>query len=128
MFNLCNNVDLLNTNKKIEAYKKENRELIMKNKNRLGREEYELEMELERERMEEAHRRQELQNIEQEMKKKKIKEKEAMIDELMASYEDAAAIVDGYAKKAEQDREEAKILPVTKPVCKVFLLFFCKNC
>lgn len=115
--NLCNNVDLLNTNKKIEAYKKENRELIMKNKNRLGREEYELEMELERERMEEVHRRQELQNIEQEMKKKKIKEKEAMIDELMASYEDAAAIVDGYAKKAELDREEAKIVPVTKPVC-----------
>lgn len=56
---------MLNTNKKIEAYKKENREIIMKNKNRLGREEYELEMELEREKMEEAHRRQELQSIEQ---------------------------------------------------------------
>lgn len=65
VFNLCNNIDLLNTNKKIEAYKKENREIIMKNKNRLGREEYELEMELEREKMEEAHRRQELQSIEQ---------------------------------------------------------------
>lgn len=35
----------------------------------------------------------------------------------MASYEDAAAIVDEYAKKAEQVREEAKIVPVTKPVC-----------
>lgn len=34
----------------------------------------------------------------------------------MASYEDAAAIVDGYAKKVEQDREEAKIVPITKPV------------
>lgn len=65
VFNLCNNIDLLNTNKKIEAYKKENREIIMKNKNRLGREEYELEMELEREKMEEAHRRQELQSIEE---------------------------------------------------------------
>lgn len=139
VFNLCNNIDLLNTNKKIEAYKKENRDIIMKNKNRLGREEYELEMELEREKLEEVHRRQELQSIEQvywakwktklwhghgnrtlfllqEMKKKKLKEKEALIDELMLSYDDAATIVDGYAKKVEQDREEAKIVPIIKPV------------
>lgn len=114
VFNLCNNVDLLNTNKKIEAYKKENREIIMKNKNRLGREEYELELELEREKMQETNRRQELMSIEQEMKKKKLKEKEALIDELMFSTEDAASIVDGYAKKVEQDREEAKIVPVLK--------------
>lgn len=40
----------------------------------------------------------------------------------MSSYEDAAAIVDGYAKKAEQDREEAKIVPVSKPVSFFFLL------
>lgn len=113
VFNLVGNVDLLNTNKRIEAYKKENRELIMKNKNRLGREEYELECELERERAEEAHRKQELVNIEVELKKKKAKEKEALIDELMASYENAAAIVDGYAKKVEQVEEEAKIVPVT---------------
>lgn len=37
----------------------------MKNKSRLGREEYELELELEREKLEEAQRKQELQQIEQ---------------------------------------------------------------
>lgn len=117
VFNLVNNIDLLNTNRKIEAYKKEHREQIMKNKNRLGREEYELECVLERERADEAHRKQELANIEVELKKKKLKEKEALIDELMASYENAAAIVDCYAKKVEQVEEEAKIVPVvTKSV------------
>lgn len=65
VFNLVNNIDLLNTNKRIEAYKKENREIILKNKNRLGREEFELECEIEREKAEEAHRKQELANIEQ---------------------------------------------------------------
>lgn len=52
----------------------------------------------------------------QDLKKKKLKEKEALIDELMSSYENAAAIVDGYAKKVEQVEEEAKIVPVVKPV------------
>lgn len=60
----------------------------------------------------------------QEIKKKKIKEKEALIDELMLSYEDAATIVDGYTKKVEQDREEAKIVPITKPVISATLTFF----
>lgn len=60
----------------------------------------------------------------QEVKKKKIKEKEALIDELMSSHADAAAIVDDYAKKVEQDREEAKIVPITKPVISQIRTFF----
>lgn len=124
VFNLVNNVDLLNTNKKIEAYKKENRDLIAKNKNRLGREEYELECELEREKMAETQRKQELANIEVETKKKKLEEKEALIDELMTSYENASAIVDVYAKKVEQVDEEAKTLPPTvKSVRELNLLY-----
>lgn len=65
VLNLCNNIDIINTNKRIEVYKKENREVIMKNKSRLGREEYELEMEIEREKFEEEQRRKELLAIEQ---------------------------------------------------------------
>lgn len=53
----------------------------------------------------------------QDLKKKKLKEKEALIDELMSSYEDAAKIVDGYARKVELVQEEAKVVPpVVKPV------------
>lgn len=43
-----------------------------------------------------------------------MKEKEALIDELMSSYTDAATIVSDYANKAEKIREEAKVVPVTK--------------
>lgn len=35
IFNLVNNIDQLETNKKIEKFKKENRELILKNKVRV---------------------------------------------------------------------------------------------
>lgn len=36
IFNLVNNIDQLETNKKIEKFKKENRELILKNKARVS--------------------------------------------------------------------------------------------
>lgn len=114
VYNLCNNIDIVNTNKKIEQYKKDNRDLIMKNKSRLGREEYELELELEREKQLEADRKKELQQIEQDLKKRQLKEKEALIDELMSSHADAASIVSDYAKQAEKIREEAKVVPVNK--------------
>lgn len=65
VYNLCNNIDIINTNKKIEQYKKDNRETIMKNKSRLGREEFELELELEREKQVEVDRKKELLQIEQ---------------------------------------------------------------
>lgn len=87
----------------------------MKNKSRLGREEYELELVLEQEKAEDEERRLEREAIENDAKKKKLKEKEALIDELMFSYEDASQIVEGYAKQAEKIREEAKALPAAKP-------------
>lgn len=59
----------------------------------------------------------------QDLKKKKLKEKENLIDELMSSYENAATILDGYAKKVEQVEEEAKIVPVVKPVIYFKLLY-----
>lgn len=86
----------------------------MKNKSRLGREEFELEMVLEQEKAEDEQRRLKRETIEIEAKQKKIKEKEALIDELMFSTEDASKIVDEYAKQAEKTREEAKTLPVAK--------------
>ncbi|XP_031619851.1 CDK-activating kinase assembly factor MAT1 [Contarinia nasturtii] len=115
IYNLCNNIDIINTNKRIEQYKRENREMINKNKSRMGREELELEIELEREKTEELQRQKERETIENEAKKKKLKEKEALIDELMFSHEDAKSIVKGYAENVEKLREEEKeILAVVK--------------
>lgn len=37
VYNLTNNIDIVNTNKKIEQYKRENKELIMKNKAKIGK-------------------------------------------------------------------------------------------
>lgn len=66
---------------------------------------------LEMEKKLEEDRQKELNSIEIEAKKKKIREKEALIDELMASYDDPSKILNDYAEKAEQIREEAKQLP-----------------
>uniref|UniRef100_A0A0K8VWV7 CDK-activating kinase assembly factor MAT1 n=1 Tax=Bactrocera latifrons TaxID=174628 RepID=A0A0K8VWV7_BACLA len=71
IYNLCNNIDIIGTNKRIEAYRRENREVIQRNKTRMGREEYELEEMLELERAQEEARKQELAELENEQKKEK---------------------------------------------------------
>lgn len=114
IYNLCHDIDVTNTNRRIDQYKRENREIIMKNKSRVGREEQELMLVLEQEKAEDEQRRLEREAIERDTQKKRIKEKEALIDELMFSYEDASKIVDGYAKQAEKTREEALALPAAK--------------
>lgn len=37
IYNLTNNIDVVGTNKRIEQYKKDNKELIMKNKAKIGK-------------------------------------------------------------------------------------------
>lgn len=115
IFNLMNNIDIIGTNKRIEQYKVSNRELILKNKSKVGREECELEELLEVEKQQEEERKRQLEELDKENKKKKLREKEALIDELMFSYENASSIVSVYANKLEQVREEAKIVPAVKP-------------
>uniref|UniRef100_A0A1B0BHL2 CDK-activating kinase assembly factor MAT1 n=1 Tax=Glossina palpalis gambiensis TaxID=67801 RepID=A0A1B0BHL2_9MUSC len=115
VYNLCNNIDVIGTNKRIEQYKKENREFIQRNKTRMGREEFELEEVLELEKAQDECRKQELLALETEQKKKKAREKEALIDELMFSGKDASEIVNEFAEKVEKLREEEKQVPPHKP-------------
>ncbi|KAH8280567.1 hypothetical protein KR018_010272 [Drosophila ironensis] len=114
VYNLCNNIEIIETNKRIEAYKRDNREVIQRNKTRVGRDEYELEEMLERERVQEEDRKKELEQLEIEHKKKKARDKQALIEELMNSGKDAAEIVSEFAEKAEKQREEEKQLPPLK--------------
>lgn len=114
IYNLCNNIDIINTNKRIEQYKRENREQINKNRQRIGRDERELEILLEYEQQEDDDRRKEREAIENDAKKKKLKEKEALIDELMFSHKDASSILKGYAENVEKLREEERTLPAVK--------------
>lgn len=111
VFNLCNNIDIINTNKRIEQYKKENRDVILKNKTKLSKDEIELEELIEVEKEQTDQRKKELAMMEAENRKQKAKNKEDLIDSLMASYEDASAIVDKFAQRAEKQH-----IPLPKPM------------
>lgn len=114
VFNLCNNIDIFETNKRIEQYKKENRDIILKNKIKIGKEELELEELLEEEKHCDELRKRELVREELETKKKKIKEKEALIDELMFSNADAKHILSTFAQNTLNSKEEESKPRVTK--------------
>lgn len=116
IYNLSNDIDVVNTNKRIEQYKRDNKDFIMKNKNKLGRDEYELEEILEFEKQQEEQRRAEIKMEEVKTKQKKIREKEALIDELMFSNVNAKNIVEGFAnaKEAADKEDELKPPPVKK--------------
>lgn len=117
VYNLTNNIDIVQTNKRIEQYKRENRENILKNKSKIGREEYELEELIELEKHHDELRKKQLHIEEQEIKKKKIREKEALIDELMFSEENAKNIVETFSLNAAVEEEMAKTV---KPVATQF--------
>ncbi|KAJ0171802.1 hypothetical protein K1T71_012565 [Dendrolimus kikuchii] len=106
VFNLTNNIDIVNTNKRIEHYKRDNREIIMKNKAKIGREEIELEEILDMEQKLEEARKADLLRMEQEAKKQKIREKEALIDELMFAEGDAKDILNTFAQNIANKQEE----------------------
>lgn len=111
IYNLSNNIDVMETNKRIEQYKRENKEQILKNKTKLGKRENELEELLELEKMEQEERKQEIQKHELEIKKQKIRHKEALIDELMFSEADARNIVQSFASSIQATKEEAILAP-----------------
>lgn len=111
IFNLCHNIDILETNKRIEQYKKDNRDQIMKNKQRMGKEEIELEILLEQEKEMAEMRKKELESIAEMTKKKKTVDKEKLIDELMFSSENAQSILQTYANKVEEQKKEQELAP-----------------
>lgn len=111
VFNLCNNIEILETNKRIENYKKLNRDQIMKNKIRLGKAERELCLLIEEEKEEEARKRSQMFQLELESKKRKVATKEALIDELTFATEGAKDIVSVYASRMNQPDADLPPLP-----------------
>ncbi|XP_070172404.1 CDK-activating kinase assembly factor MAT1 [Polyergus mexicanus] len=106
IYNLANNIDVVETNKKIEQYKKDNKEQIARSKSKLNRSEYELEEMIELEKQKEEERKKELVKEEIETKKKKIRDKQALLDELTLSDADANNIIETFL--AVQKKKEAK--------------------
>lgn len=114
IFNLQNNIDVQETNKRIEHYKKENRDSIMRNKLRLGRGEYELEEILEKEKVEQEKRLKELYVYESDIKVRKKHEKESLIKELMYSDKNAEEIIEDFSERLVKLDDDLKNIPPPK--------------
>ncbi|CAH1795905.1 unnamed protein product [Owenia fusiformis] len=115
IFNLANGVDVEETKKKIEQYKKENKDTIRKNQSKLSRDEELIEALIEEEReLQESHRN-DMKQEETKEKTRKIQNKEALIDELMFSEAPANYILASHkaevARQREDEEEEAPSLP-----------------
>lgn len=119
IYNLTHNIDVIEMNKKIEQYKKDNKEQIVKSKSKLGRSEYELDEIIEMEKQKEEERRIELAKEEVETKRKKIREKEALIDELTFSDANAKNIVQSFASAIQKQKAEEKITTTSSPAVKI---------
>ena len=115
IFNLANGIDVLATNKLIEAYKRDNRESIVRNRARGRTEEDELDeiLQLESELHEERTRDEQLRL--QAEKRHKAQQKEALIDELMTSYGDAKKIVAQHTKAVQPEAPAVLPKPRAKP-------------
>uniref|UniRef100_A0A0A9XRU3 CDK-activating kinase assembly factor MAT1 n=1 Tax=Lygus hesperus TaxID=30085 RepID=A0A0A9XRU3_LYGHE len=111
IFNLTNGINTIETNKRIDQYKKENRDTIMKNKMKVGRTEMELEELLEIEKQMDEVRKMDQIREEVETKRKKMKIKEAMIDELMFSQGDAKDIVNTFQNNLEEEIKVQEKIP-----------------
>ena len=99
IYNLSNNIDIIETNKTIQTYKEVNKEQILKNRIKPTKESLELEDMLLEERSLRAKVSKEQQILEEAEKAAKIRNKEKLIDDLMFGDEDAEKIL-------EQHREE----------------------
>ena len=108
IFNLTNNLEILETNKKIQQYKDDNKDNIMKNRSRLSKDALEL---LDILSMEEKYSKQvklEMKVLEDAEKVAKIKNKEKLIDDLMFGETDANQILEQHREKVS-DQSEASI-------------------
>ncbi|KAI5709079.1 hypothetical protein M8J76_009765 [Diaphorina citri] len=103
VFNLCNNIDILETNKRIENYKRINKDQIMRNKIRQSKTERELSIIIEEEKEAEALKRSQAYLLELESKKRKVANKEALIDELTMTTDGAKDIVSVYASRMSEN-------------------------
>jgi CDK-activating kinase assembly factor MAT1 len=99
IYNLSNNIDIIDTNKTIQTYKDTNKEQILRGRIKPSKESLELEDLLLEERRIKAKVSKEQQILEDAEKAARIRNKEKLIDDLMFGEEDADKIL-------EQHREE----------------------
>ena len=99
IFNLTNNIDILETNKKIASYKEQNKELIKKGWSKQSKDALEIQDILALERKQSEQVKIEMKVLEQAEKLAKIKNKEKLIDDLMFGEEDANKILEEHREQ-----------------------------
>lgn len=105
IFNLANDVDVEETKKRIEAYKKENAELIARNRSRKSRDEELIDQLIEEEKELQAFRKEFgfRQDSREQIAREKNKQKEKLIDELMQSNASASQILQSHSELANME-------------------------
>jgi len=109
IYNLVRNHDIIKINKRLEQYKKENKDYIIENRTKIGRAELELEELIEEEKVKEESRRKAHAQEEHEERRNRLRAKEALIDQLTFSSGDASEIV----KSFQQTQKFEKVLKPT---------------
>ncbi|XP_050419642.1 CDK-activating kinase assembly factor MAT1 [Adelges cooleyi] len=115
IYNLVRNINVNETRERIEQYKKDNKEAIMRNRTKLKREEQALEELIEEEKMHSQYKRDEILRDEVEQRNKKLRVDAELLDSLARSNSDAKEIVSSYAHKKEEI-PIAKPKPMSKPI------------
>jgi len=108
IFNLSNNIDIIETNKKIQIYKEANKDVILKNRIKPTKESLELEDLLTAERRTREKVVKEQQVLDDLEKAARIRNKEKLIDDLMFGEESAEQILEQHRETVL--REEKKIV------------------
>lgn len=111
IYNLTNGIDVEETKQQIDQYRKENQEIIKKNRSKLSKDEQYLEMLIDQEQQEHDNYYKTLINEELEAKKAKVKNKEALINELMFSDLPAEHILASH----KREMAEEELIKKTKP-------------
>lgn len=108
IYNLIRNINVIETKERIEQYKRENKDTIMRNRMKLKREEQALDELIEEEKMHSQYKRDEVLRDEAEQRTKKLRVDAELIDSLAQSNSDAKDIVNTYAHIKEE-------IPAPKP-------------
>jgi len=105
IFNLTHNVEILETNKKILAYKEQNKDFIVKNRSKMSKEALEIEDILCIEKKVTTQRKLELKVLEEAEKLAKVKNKEKLIDDLMFGEMDASKILEEHREAVAREEK-----------------------
>lgn len=114
IYNLVRNINVAETKERIEHYKRENKEIIMRNRMKSKREEQALDELIEEEKMHTQYKRDEVLRDEAEQRNKKLRVDAELIDSLAHSNSDAKDIVNTFAHKKEEI-PVVKSKPISKP-------------